>query len=694
VAVTVAAGRLQAEELARGDVVVVVDTSTSMRQKRMDPERASLLVTKLLADIVPGELAVVRLLDLKADGDLLPSRATGETKPCDEDPSRQCQVVAPATDWAADARSKRLGALIRKQRGDAVYKRELEGHLRQAINNSPFDLAFRAAQGVFDGHGGQDGVPRVLIWLSDGRTDDEVALRQTVAEVLGDGIAVQAIVFGDGDLRLAREVGLEPRQVRSPAEIMAAFADVFRTVVQAPYRIDHRVADAPGFEMKPNVDEAWIVVYGDDTLEAATLEGPTQTVAADAAADRWEGAGAYRVAYLRRPASGRWTVGARGGGSGVAYAVVQRSELQPVLIAPQRAVSGAEVELVAGVRAGLEGELLTDAEILASASLTASFQGETYSLVEQAGRYTARVRFRGSGPVTVTVRLASPLVDRGTEAVVEVSGVFRHVGGPALVDLGSFKAGGSSCRSFDLPAERQGEVPLELRSLRPLPAGHRLTLRLPVGTLEPGGSARASAAEDRMEVCLQVARTAPASSAAGESWLLLRLAGSEEPEHGVPIALRWTVSSLSFWELWGRVILAILAVLVLAFLVGGYLWPERFQRSLALAFGLDAEDLDDQSPQPIAQWQGVGIGFYRHARAFLHPDFRLSGKSRGALASLQAEKRATRVRPAGGAVLYRETLDGDWETVAPEGRRARPGEVFRVGEQGPYFRIALQGGRR
>ena len=45
---------------ASADVVVLVDTSTSMVQPGMDPERTSLLVTKLFADIVPGNLAVGR----------------------------------------------------------------------------------------------------------------------------------------------------------------------------------------------------------------------------------------------------------------------------------------------------------------------------------------------------------------------------------------------------------------------------------------------------------------------------------------------------------------------------------------------------------------------------------------------------------------------------------------------------------
>src|SRR5262245_49368279 len=74
----------------QADVAVIVDTSTSMKQPGMDPERASLLVTKMLVDLVPGKLAVIRLLDLGFDSDILPSVPTGQKEPCDEDPTKIC----------------------------------------------------------------------------------------------------------------------------------------------------------------------------------------------------------------------------------------------------------------------------------------------------------------------------------------------------------------------------------------------------------------------------------------------------------------------------------------------------------------------------------------------------------------------------------------------------------------------------
>lgn len=690
-------------EPARARVAVVVDTSVSMRKPGMDPERTSLLVTQLLSDLVPGDLAVVRLLDLVTDGALLPNRATGRSVPCSEDRRKQCTEVEPDGDWGALARVQRLGVLERPRLGDAGFKQALDAHLEQRANNSPFELAFRAAQGVLEAPSGAERVPRVLIWLSDGQTDDPADLASAVAELEAEGVVVEAVIFGEGDLSLARSLGLEARQVSSPSRMMAAFADIFRAIAQAPFRVDHRLADTPSFEMKPNVEEAWIVVYGDESLSSAWVAGPAGEQPADAAAGSRVRAGAYRVAHVQRPAPGLWRVRAEGGGGDAAYAVIQRSDLQPALLAPERVVSGAEALIVAGVRTGLDGELIDDSDVLAAATLELAFEGEVLRLrddgtggdeVAADGRFSAEGRFHGVGSVPVTLRLESPVAARSITASVEVSGVFSYVGGPVVIDLGTFKAGEASCRPVVLPAKRVGEVPLELRELRALPSGLTLALRFDAGTLELGGSALPSRADEVPELCLRADRRAGSSSATGEPWLELALAGSDEAGHAVQMALRWQVQGLGFWELWGRLILALASALLLAFLAGGYLWPQRFQRALALAMAPDLGDLGEQSPQPVAQWQGVGIGFYRHAQAFLHPDFRLSGKARGSLASLEAAKRATWVRAGTGRPLFRETLDGTWEAVDPRGRRTHAGDVYRIGEHGPYFRIAVQGGRR
>ncbi|HEX2835302.1 MAG TPA: choice-of-anchor X domain-containing protein [Thermoanaerobaculia bacterium] len=691
-------------QAARADVVVIVDTSTSMRDPGMDPERASLLVAKLFADIVPGDLAVVRLLDIGADADVIPSRRTDEAMPCSEDPSRTCFRVVPEGDWGVSARTRKLGALIRPDRADGGYKNSLEEHLVQRVNNSMFDLAFRAAQGVFAEHETDStrprDVPRTVIWLSDGRSDNPDGVRHIIGELKRDGVALEPFVFGRGETTLAEAANLLPRRVSTPSEMMKAFAGAFRRIVQAPYEIDNTIAAQPSFEMKRAVDEAWIVVYGDDTLGDVMIEGPGQSMSADYAVDSWRGAGAYKVAYIERPSAGMWTVRAKGGGTGVAYAVVQRSSLSPVLLEPRRALSGANVRLIAGVRAGQQTEILRDPELLRDLTITAEFQGQTVTLLDRGvapdaaandGHFSGTARFRGSGKVPVRIRIRSPLVDRFVDSTVDVSGLFRYTGGPVEIDLGTMSAAQEVCRPLLFNAQFQGEVPFSLQSLRGTPSGHDLTVRLPSGRLKSGNSDRIAKRGDRFEVCLATSKRAPSSSAHGEPWLELTVAGSDMREQKIPIRLRWEVHGLSFWQRWGALILAILVALAILFIIGGYVLPQRFQNALAVVFVPDRDELEEQVPQPVKQWRGVGIGFYRNARAFLHADFRLSGNARGALAALHAEKGGARVMAGRGLSLSRETLGADWEIVPADGRKARGGDVYRIGDRGPYFRIATRG---
>ncbi len=709
-ALAICTGPLVAQGSAEADVVVVVDTSTSMQQEGMDPERSSLLVTKLLADISPGSLAVVRLLDLQADANLLPSRDTGTFVPCSEDPSRSCRHVEAASDWEADARRQTFGALLRPARGDGAYKKDLEAHLEQRSNNSPFNLALRSAQGVLDQRrqtrAAEAAVPQTVIWLSDGRSDNPTTLPPVVAELKQQKVALEAIVFGRGETHLSLQLGLDPHQVKTPAELMRAFASAFRRIVQAPYEIDALLSSSPSFEMKQAVDEAWIVVYGDDTLRQAEVEGPAGVVPADYAADRWAGAGAYRVVHLTRPAAGRWTIRATGGGAGTAYAVVQRSALTPIFLGPEQVLSGTATLFQGAIRAGSSTEPISDPAILKEAELTlealGSGPGTTVRLHDDGrdgdaqagdGRFSGFGTLHGFGPQPARLHLATPLVDRSVEATIQVAGRFATTGEPVEVDLGRLGVATEVCKPLRFAVEHEGQVPLTLAQLAASPVDHQLSLRTPRGRIEVGGDAQLATPEDTFEVCLATGPRVTSSRAQGEPWLVLGVASSEDPLQRQVVRLRWQVEGLGFWARWGWLILLMLAAIAVAIVVAGYIVPERFQPSLALVFTSDREDLEEQSPQPIKQWRGVGIGFYRHARAYLHADFRLSGNPGGSVATLAAVARGTRVFPGKGASLYREGLDGTFEPVSPEGHAAHQGDVFRVGERGPFFRLTSRRAR-
>jgi hypothetical protein len=149
------------------DVVVIVDTSTSMAEPGMDPERASLLVAKLFADIVPGKLAVIRLLDLVSDKDLVPTQSTSQKGKCEDGPGG-CTVSIVTQEALRHVRQAKAGAEIRPARS-AEYKRKLDAHLLQRSHNSGFHFAFMVAQEILDEHHrSASEVTRTVIWLSDG----------------------------------------------------------------------------------------------------------------------------------------------------------------------------------------------------------------------------------------------------------------------------------------------------------------------------------------------------------------------------------------------------------------------------------------------------------------------------------------------------------------------------------------------
>jgi len=279
---------------------------------------------------------------------------------------------------------------------------------------------------------------------------------------------------------------------------------------------------------------------------------------------------------------------------------------------------------------------------------------------------------------------------------VKASGIFHYEGGPVSVNLGQLHVRNNpvSCGKlkFKTPPQQFGEVEftLEKRKLL-LPFYHSLSVRVGgTSTLELGGNAVTVRENEEFEVCLTVEEYANSSVSDNEIWLALKVKDTDEPAKTIPIQLTWQVTGLSFWEKWGWLILTILAVLALLFIIAGIVTPQRFSGSLALVFVPERDELDDQSPFPVKQWKGVGAGFFRNARAYLQPDFRLSGRSQGALAALIAEKGGCRV-VAKNSGLFRETIDGEWEPVPQDGRRARPGDVYRIGDKGPFFRVAAKG---
>nr|VFJ49845.1 MAG: hypothetical protein BECKDK2373C_GA0170839_10275 [Candidatus Kentron sp. DK] len=689
--------------LAEPNVAIIVDTSISMREAGMDPERSSLLVARLFSDIVPGKLAVIRLIELSEHETDLPSRSTGQMQPCSDDPGKQCSMIERTDDWDAIMREKRLGASFRRSRGDKAFKRTLEKHLRQDKVNSHISLAMRAAEGALFGVDSSSSAnpdqKHVVIWLTDGKVGDPLATRRAVNDLRQRDTQLEVIVFGQGDPGLPRSWGIEPHQVDSPTEMMHSFTDIFRGIVDAPYGIDDLVARKSRFSMESGVDEAWVVVYGDASLSDAWLDGPSGRTATDYAADRWQPAGAYRVAYLDHPQAGQWRVGITGGGSNAAYAVIQRAALFPVYFGPRNAMVDIPITVVAGLVSAADGPPISDSSILDDVVMSFEWNGKKIALRDDGvfpdatagdGRFSGQVAFDNSGVVDANVRVRSRLLDKTTSVGIQVAGTFRHHGADPYVDLGEMGLGQEQCDPFVIHADQKGDVPMELASLGRLPSGHELFLRINGSRLGVDEGFVPVPVGARFESCLRTSERAASSVFDNRPSLSLRVSGSKDPEHRVTIHMSWIVHGLSFLQRWLWLILSVAAVMVVVFIGGGFIFPHRFPRGLAVNFSPEWEDMDELQPQPITQWKGTGIGFYRNARAYLHPDYRLSGRATGALAMILATTSGVMVTSTGGSVLYRHGVSGDWEEIRGDGVRFSSGDIFRIGDMGPFFKVAIR----
>ena len=150
----------------------------------------------------------------------------------------------------------------------------------------------------------------------------------------------------------------------------------------------------------------------------------------------------------------------------MAYAVVQRSALAPMLIEPQRALAGTPVRIVGGISAG-KGHLAIDPEVLRDATFTAEVQGQSVTLSDGGvkpdatagdGRFTGTVTFRGSGKVPVRLHVRSPLIDRSVDAASTLPAASAT---PVRLSTSTShpQRGSRRLRPLIFTAEHQGEVP-------------------------------------------------------------------------------------------------------------------------------------------------------------------------------------------------------------------------------------------
>ena len=540
---------------ARADVVVVVDNSISMKEPGFDPERTTLLLARLFADLVPGKLSVVRMLDVRQDADLLPGEATGEVEPCFDDPSRECEVIEPMADWGALVEANRYGVLERPALGDSEFKSQLDSFLRQEVDSTPAALAFRAARGVFSSHGPADSdVPRFVVWLTDGRPQDPEAARREIDEFDRRGIRLAVVLFGDAEISPELTKGLGLWRAKDPVSLMRAVGGMLREVTQAPFEVSRPVARDPRFQIRPLIDEAWFVFFGDDTLDEVSLSRPDATsFLVDESYDRLEGAGAYRLARIQSPTPGDWSIQVGGGGS-PAYAVVQRLALEPKTEFELRAMADTKFRFAIELSRAVLGETRDDLVVEAYIDGWIPLYDDGSRGDQQAGDrvFTTFVTFDQANVSTVQVRVRREGIDGWLGGVrLEVVPEWRYDGEPLAIQLGTLRPGDSVCSESRIPGDQElGVFPFEVETKRALPAYHRLEVRAGGEIVEPNKGRLGLRAGMPFELCLYVADPSPALTMRDYD-LNLVASGTDGLPHGLPLSLSWRVDRPGGLPGWG-----------------------------------------------------------------------------------------------------------------------------------------------
>ncbi len=125
---------------------------------------------------------------------------------------------------------------------------------------------------------------------------------------------------------------------------------------------------------------------------------------------------------------------------------------------------------------------------------------------------------------------------------------------------------------------------------------------------------------------------------------------------------------------------------LIAVIIHGFWSPSRFAPRLGVVLSPE-EDMNEGFFHSIRGQRGSRSGFYRDARIYISPDYRLTNRPRGALARLRADGNLAYLQPVPGATLWRQSPDDAWERLPEAETRVHFGTIFRNDMKTLYFEI-------
>jgi len=365
---------------------------------------------------------------------------------------------------------------------------------------------------------------------------------------------------------------------------------------------------------------------------------------------------------------------------------------RPRITSPQRVKAGEPAVLsvrMEAVGTGSPGASPREVEVVgAGESMTLRDNGQAGDEVAGDGIFSTRWIPRTVGRLEMEYR------PRGGDAAVSARApleVLGHLGfgdvppvrlGPA--SSGTTAEGGIDLSAADVRGSYEVEVTTDLdlsRSVLELDAGtgwQRLG-REPVTVPLAEGGLRTWALR------LRVAGCPDESSFDTPRRILLRSQGPDGPVE-LPVPLAVEVREQPWLVCWWPVLATAVGLALAAVLIHGFWAPSRFPRRLAVVFSSE-EDMSQGVPYLIRRQKGSGSGFYRDARIFVRPDFRLSGRAHGALARLRAQGQKVLLQPQSASSVERRNVDDTWEPVPNEETVTRFGSLYRNDRKTLYFEL-------
>ncbi len=170
------------------------------------------------------------------------------------------------------------------------------------------------------------------------------------------------------------------------------------------------------------------------------------------------------------------------------------------------------------------------------------------------------------------------------------------------------------------------------------------------------------------------AAACPEPASAGDPFVIHLVQRGGSARLSIPLAV--VIEPEPWWICWWPVLALALAGLAAAVVIHGFVSPSRFAPRLGVLLSPEL-DLGEGFFHPIRGTRGSGSGFYRDATVFVCGDYRLSGRTDGAVARLRADGRGVRIRTVPGATLLRQNADGGWEALPEEETSLRLGALYR-----------------